>query len=212
MGEVYLSIRRGSRSKDQHLGSKLLQVKRPLVAVGERGAAEGELPADSCAAQIHHALCREPLVAAQVMLDNEAVAVQRVSVRVGNGRTRAVKVAADVRSAQVDLALRREWLDVFVRTLGAAEQVLAHGQPGCNERPPAGVAESGAIEIEPPADPRRWESDLPTSSKASAAEHDLVNDQPIRYQGASTMIVEGRTLKAEQSPNVTAEHDPAIGD
>jgi hypothetical protein len=121
MGEVYLSIRRGLGSKDQHLGVKLLQVKRPLVGVGvaERGADEAELPANSCTAQVHSTLRREPLGAAYVMIDNEAVAIQRISVRVGEGRTRAVKVAADVRSAQVDLALRQNgcmpWSGRWVR-------------------------------------------------------------------------------------------------
>jgi hypothetical protein len=134
-----------------------------------------------------------------------------VPVRVRESRTGAFQIAADVCSTQVDLALDFESLRVSVGGLLAAEQVLAHGQPGSNERPPAGVAELGTIEIQPPADPRRREPNLPVGGKAPAAEHDLANDQPIRYQGAFAVVVESRTLKAEQSSNVTAEHDPAVG-
>jgi len=141
--EVDVAVRWCLRPQDEDLGLELLEVERhPGGGAGERGAFEGQLPADARAPEADLAVGFEPVGAVRVVGHDDPLGVERQPVG-GGERPVGAPERVDACVAQADLAGGAEPV--------GAEEVLVDGQPVGGERRPAGVSRHAlANEREPP--------------------------------------------------------------
>jgi hypothetical protein len=203
VGEIHGTVgwRGGSKTKPPPLD--VAQEQDPTARIGERRCCEVEQQPDTSAQEAHFPVGREP-PAEHILSNGQAVSGKRNATVVADHRAGAVQRPVDVGTREVDLAFGGE--------PAAAEQVLPDGQPRRPQGDPARVGQLGVLEVEATADMPGWNAYLALGGEPPAAEHGLLNAEPVGQQRIPVRVADqGGPLEAQQSADVGADNDPAVG-